>query len=49
MYIFYLFEAVFISHVLTLGKKGLECGRVLATFIVVLTYWCRKIWQNVSP
>ncbi len=26
MYILCLFEAVFISLVLTLGKKGLECG-----------------------
>jgi hypothetical protein len=22
---------------------------VLTTFSVVLTNWCRKIWQNVSP
>ncbi len=26
MYILYLFEAVYISHVLSLGKKGLECS-----------------------
>jgi hypothetical protein len=25
MYNFYLFEAVYISHVITLEKKGLEC------------------------
>ena len=24
-------------------------GRVLTTFSVALTYWCRKIRQNVSP
>ena len=24
-------------------------GRVLTTFSVVLTYWCRKIRRNVSP
>jgi hypothetical protein len=26
VYIFYLFEAVYISHVLSLEKKGLECS-----------------------
>jgi hypothetical protein len=26
MYILHLFEAVYKSHVLTLGKKGLECS-----------------------
>jgi hypothetical protein len=31
MYILYLFEAVFISHVLSLQKKGLECMYVLSS------------------
>jgi hypothetical protein len=26
MYIFLLFEAVYVSHVITLEKKGLECA-----------------------
>jgi hypothetical protein len=31
MYIFYLFEAVYISHDISLEKKGLECGRICWT------------------
>ena len=29
MSIFYLFEAVYVSHVITLEKKGLECIRIV--------------------
>jgi hypothetical protein len=29
MHILYLFEAVYIKHVLSLGKEGLECSEIL--------------------
>jgi hypothetical protein len=31
------------------GEEHKTPGRVLTTFSVALTYWCRKIRQNVSP
>jgi hypothetical protein len=36
MYILYLFEAVYIAHDISLGKKGLECMLLLKNVNVVL-------------
>jgi hypothetical protein len=50
------FDKLSCRQVSVFGPKGTPSreehkthGRVLTTFSVVLTYWCRKIWQNVSP
>ncbi len=50
------FDKLSCRQVSVFGPKGTPSreehktsGRVVATFIVVLTYWYRKIWQNVSP
>jgi hypothetical protein len=36
MYILFLFEAVYISHDLTLEKKGLECRRAGTKTLLVI-------------
>jgi hypothetical protein len=40
MYISYLYEAIYISHVISLEKKGLECGlsRPLFSLYFTITY-----------
>ena len=50
------FDKLSCRQVSVFGPKGTPSreehktpGRVLTTFSVVLTYWCRKIRQNVSP
>jgi hypothetical protein len=42
MYILYLFEAVYISHDLTLEKKGLECS--LPHTDIALQHWTVQIY-----
>ncbi len=45
MYIFYLFEAVYIAHDISLEKKGLEC---MSTMVAQSIWWPSpfKIWAQ---